>query len=1194
MKKLLWCALGLVALCSLLVVSASAQAVYGSIIGTFTDPQGAAVPNAKVTVTSASKGTIVETTTNADGNYSVGHLIADLYNVRAEAAGFKSFEAKAVPVAVDAAARVDGQFQIGGAQETVEVTSEAPQLKTDRADVATTFSTKEVLDLPIYNRNFTTFQLLSPGAQRLNWGHAASENPQGSQQILTNGQAFSGTGFELDGTDNQDPILGIIVINPNLDSINEVKITSQDYDAEFGKAIGAVVTSQTKSGTNELHGSVFDYQRSNSNFAKNPFTQADVEGGGKTLVPSGNWNQFGGALGGPIIKNKFFFFGDYQGTRSHIGGSASERIPTAAERAGDLSALGVNIFDPCTTSGGVFVPTCDVPLANRQQFSDGGVLNKIPAARLSPQSQALLALFPVGGVPSPDITSDNFAASGNNTLDSDGFDIRPDYYVSERLHIFGRYSLQKFTRSGPGLFGDVLGGVPLPGDPSVGNYAGISSTKNQSLASGFDFTFGPTLQTDFRFGYMRYHVGTTPGGAGTTPATDAGIPNLNLGDNYTTGMPAFVVHQRNGASDFDFGYSLGVNQCNCPLLESEHQYQYVNNWTKIKGNHSIKFGADIRYAYNLRVPSDSHRAGELTFDTSSTAGATPDSGDGLASYLIGATTGFIRFVSVSTDASETQPRYFFYGQDTWRITPKLTVNYGLRWEIYRPESAAGPGKGGWIDLGTGEVRIAGQDGVNLRGNTSTNLKHLAPRLGLAYQVSPSTVLRMGYGRSYDIGVFGTIFGHTITQTLPVLAQQSIQATENVPVVFTLAQGPPNGDPAAALESNCNPVTDPTGTQTQCLGVNGRPLYPGHKVGGGARPFNNSLPLVDAWNATLQKQITPSLSMSVGYVGNIGSHTSTDDSPTYTINDPTVVGYVRGCTFLAGSALLPDPATCGATGLPHDLRRPLYSQYGWTQGIGYFGNDATSHYHSFQLTAEKRFSNGLQFQSSYTFQHSSNFDGSYFNIDPAVSRGPQDNYRNQVFIFTETYALPFGRGQKFASGVGRAADFVIGGWSITSSSNFSSGLPFTPGLSSCDPSSDIGPCRPDKVGSVKDGTRTGDPRVGGYWFQTTDGVSLDSAGASAGPWAQPALETFGDVGRNSLRGPKYFNTDLSLFKDFNITEKAKFQFQAQFYNVFNHVNLDRPDACVDCNDNGVPTGGKITGLAFGSTMRVLTFGGRLTF
>jgi len=257
-----------VVFCLVVAMSApnsSAQAVYGGVLGSVTDPQGNAVAGAKVTVTSVAKGSTEETISNDSGNYTVSHLIPDVYNVHIEATGFKSYDVKGVQVSADTATKVDARLDIGAVSQTVEVTGEVPQLKIDRSDVATSFSSQTIESVPIFNRNFTTFQLLSPGAQIQGWGHAASENPQGSRQILTNGQHFAGTGFELDGTDNQDPILGIIVINPNLDSINEVKITSQDYDAEFGKAIGAIVTSQTKSGTNEIHGSAFDFERSKLN-----------------------------------------------------------------------------------------------------------------------------------------------------------------------------------------------------------------------------------------------------------------------------------------------------------------------------------------------------------------------------------------------------------------------------------------------------------------------------------------------------------------------------------------------------------------------------------------------------------------------------------------------------------------------------------------------------------------------------------------------------------------------------------------------------------------------------------------------------------------------------------------------------------------------------------------------------------------
>src|SRR5438874_4086148 len=316
--------------CVLSMPQAAAQAVYGSIFGTITAPSGAAVPGAKVTVTSATKGNTFETTTNADGNYSVTHLIPDSYNIRAEGSGFKAFEQKNITVSADAGARVDGQFQVGGSTETVEVTGEAPQLKTDRADVATTFNDKYVQDVPILNRNFTNLQLMAPGSQKMvGWSHAATENPQGSLQIFTQGQHFSGTAFELDGTDNQDPILGIIVVNPNLDAVTEAKVALQNYDAEFGKAVASVVTAQTKSGTNQLHGSGFWFRRSDAQQARDPFTQYKRDAVTGRFIPPSRWNQFGGTIGGPIVKDKLFFFGDYQGTRQTNGVSGLFTVPTS-------------------------------------------------------------------------------------------------------------------------------------------------------------------------------------------------------------------------------------------------------------------------------------------------------------------------------------------------------------------------------------------------------------------------------------------------------------------------------------------------------------------------------------------------------------------------------------------------------------------------------------------------------------------------------------------------------------------------------------------------------------------------------------------------------------------------------------------------------------------------------------------------
>src|SRR5499433_1989916 len=321
----LGCLVALALALAISVPSASGQAVFGSILGTVVDSQGSAVVGAKVTVTSVTKNTSDSTTTNDSGNYSVTHLIPDIYNIHVEAQGFKAYDIKNVQVSADTAVKVDATMAVGAVTQTVEVTGEIPQLKTDRADVDIQFNEKYISDLPVLNRNFTNFELLSPGTQKLvGWSHAATENPQGGGQIFVNGQHFSGTNFELDGTDNQDPILGIIVVNPNLDAIQESKFALQNYDAEFGKAVAGVVTVQTKSGSNEFHGSAFFDWRGDGQSARNPFTNPpDVP------LPHASFKQFGGAVGGPIWKNKLFFFGDYQGTRQTGGITNQLTIPTA-------------------------------------------------------------------------------------------------------------------------------------------------------------------------------------------------------------------------------------------------------------------------------------------------------------------------------------------------------------------------------------------------------------------------------------------------------------------------------------------------------------------------------------------------------------------------------------------------------------------------------------------------------------------------------------------------------------------------------------------------------------------------------------------------------------------------------------------------------------------------------------------------
>src|SRR6266567_2126611 len=661
---------------------ANAQAVYGSIFGTVTDASEAAVNGAKVTVTSQTKNVSTESSANDSGNYSVTHLIPDVYTIHIAAAGFKILEFKDIQVSADAGTRVDGQFQVGGASETLEVTSEVSQLKTDRADVAIEFNSKQLAELPVYNRNFQSLELLSPGTQILGWGHAATENPQGSKQIFVNGQHFSGTGYELDGTDNQDPILGIIIVNPSLDAVTETKITTQNYDAEFGKALAGIMTAQTKSGSNEVHGSGYYYDLDPVDPAKNPFT-------GK--ASPNNWKQFGGAVGGPIIKNKLFFFGNYEATRRTSGTTFTTSVPTALVRSTCLTAGTANcdlseyIGNASTGNGQVYNP---YQAAGSRTLYPG---NAIPQSDL----QAVDANFTGSGLttaesilaqlPAPNATGDhngtnnNYTANGSGSFNDYQYVGRVDYSASQKLQIFGRYTHAHFLLSGKPLFGDAIGG---PGLGYLG-LAGQSLINNYSVAAGFNYTLSSTLLTDFRFGYFRYNPHSTKFDAGnSTAASSLGLHGFNTSDVTTNGLPAFFFDGLN----MQLGEDLNIGRCNCPLIEKEQGYQFANNWTKIQGNHQFKFGVDLRHATNLRVPSDSNRTGEMHFQNDTTGDGLGSGGLDIASFLFSAVGHFNRYVGSATEPSavETQNRYFFYGQDTWRATHKLTVNYGLRWEFYTP------------------------------------------------------------------------------------------------------------------------------------------------------------------------------------------------------------------------------------------------------------------------------------------------------------------------------------------------------------------------------------------------------------------------------------------------------------------------------------------------------------------------------
>ncbi len=1102
---------------------ATAQQVFGRIFGTVTDATGGAVANAKITVTDQTKNTSSEVTSNESGNYERNQLIPGTYAITVEAPGFSKQSFKDIAVQVDNAARVDATLQPGNVTSTVEVTAAAPTLQADRADVATTFTAQQLVDLPSLNRNAQAYELLTPGTQRIGFAHASSEDPQGSQQIQINGQHFSSTGYQLDGTVNQDPILGIEVINPNIDALGEQKISSQDYDAEFGYVAAGIVNASTKSGTNQIHFTAFDYLRNNSpgftSFARDPFSEPNG-------APPFKLNQFGGSIGGAAVKDKLFYFGDAELIRQAFSGSVLTTVPTALARTGDFSeylqAGGVNtIYDPATGN----------PFPG----------NKIPTASLSPQALNILQYLPLPNLAVANPLIPNYAASGAGSRTANKWDTRIDYFKSEKDSFYGRYSNYQFTQSAVGAFGAEAGGPAFNGV----TFAGNAYARNQNIAIGATHSFGPGLINEFRFGYLKYFVQTTPNGVGTQPAAAAGIPNTNLDNYYTSGLPYFNF----GVTSL--GYSLGANSCNCPLTEDEGQYQITDNLVKIAGNHTLKFGADIRYAKNLRVPSDEHRAGEFTFNAATTglvnsgaSSATSGSGLGFATFLLGDVSSFQRYVSSSTTAAEHQRRWFFYGQDAWRATSKLTITYGLRWELVFPEEVNGAGNGSILDLRNGMIDVFGIGNVSVHGYQNSNYLNLAPRLGIAYQLNPKTVIRAGYGWSYGLGTFGATFGHNVTQNPPVLTKQQIDPTQSFGYVFTLAQGPPT--PA--------PITVPT---------SGQFLLP-NNVGANARPQDVRLPRTEAYNLTVERQIASGTSLSVAYVGNVGRHVAYGSGDGFSIN-------VNQANWIPG--------------VPLNERKPYYAAYGWTQGISLYCMCANNYYNSLQVQLVRHFRSGYGVQVSYTLQDAEApaADDYSFLYNRSLSFGRENNISDHALTIAQNFDVPFGRGRRYGQHLNRAVDAVLGGWNIAGVTTFYTGLPFTPSLGDT-----TGLARPDVGPGSRPSIGTGSPYATNQnrndWLSSGTGL----AGLSSA-FALPADNQFGNYGYNTLRGPIFINQDATLSKSFALTERLKYSLRGEAFNIFNHANLGLPNSNVNGSNPG-----QINAIAFGSTMRRLQFAMRLDF
>jgi hypothetical protein len=794
----------------------------------------------------------------------------------------------------------------------------------------------------------------------------------------------------------------------------------------------------------------------------------------------------------------------------------------------------------------------------------------------------------------------NYAGSGTGLFNNNQWDVRGDYALNAITHLFARFSRFTDTLTGKTMFGQA-GGAGF----GLGKYGGNSAGANDSLAAGADVALSAKLVTDVRLGYFRYNILTSKFDAGTDFATQLGIPNLNTGTAFTTGAPGFKIQdvgeqynvfpgQNQGSQ---YGSDLNINRCNCPLIEREDQYQVANNWTKTIGNHSVKFGADLRYARNLRVPSDNNRTGILQFSSGPTSQAGTNSGGlGFATLVLGDVTDFKRFVSTSTNAKEFQKRDFFYVQDTWRVGQKLTANLGVRYEFYFPESINGPALGSLLNLNTGYLQVAGVGTVASNMNYEKPHNTWNPRIGLAYQMDQKTVIRAGYGRSFDIGVFGSIFGHAATQNLPVLANQEIVGTGgNQSIAFQLSTGP----------------TAPTSTPVPS---NGLLPNPGNLVTSRSRPSPLRLPTLDAWNAAVQRSITPTLSVTIAYVGNKGTHTlgnnsdNTDHPNEAAITLPAQYS-VNGQALSydpKGPAIITPTSTATTTSNSTYLQRyyggklpacsdPAYASVGgvlapnggcgWTNDILEYGDALDTHFNALQITMSRLFSHGVSLNANYAYQHAISETTAFSTWSHLAVKGNESDLRRQQIIVYGLFELPLGRNRAFLGNANGVVNQIVNGIQISPVLTYSSGLPFTLGYSTCS----------NQVPSDAPCYVNGDPNSFHKHITGFPGNNLQYYGAytltgSSTPFSIPALDQIGTAGRNTVWGPRFFNTDLSIQKNFLIRERVTFQLRANAFNAFNHINFGNPG-------NNIDQPGTITSGAYPdqtTNPRQLQFSARVQF
>ena len=1065
--------------------SAALGQIAASLRGRVLDPSGAGIPNASVELIESAKNVHLSTTTSTTGDYLFTNLNPGSYSVSVAASGFQRLEHTGISVAVGQTVTADLSLTLGGDQQTITVNSDVPLMQIGTSDIQTTIAGPTIAAMPLNTRNFIQLSTLAPGV----------ELPPGTLLPRINGGRPRTNEYLYDGISALQPEPGQVAFFPILDDIAEFTIQANNVPAEFGRFNGGVVNVATRSGSNAIHGSLFEYLRNENLNARNYFASATAR------KPEYRRNLYGATLGAPILRDKLFFFGDYQGVKQLIGVTRISTIPTMNMRQGVFTGVS-KIFDPTTTQtvAGKFV---------RQEFPND-VIN-IP---FDSAAKTLLNRFPT---PTSSGAANNYTRTANDSDHQNQFDVRIDGAFRNRDRAFGRYTYYNEVElpvaplpDGGGLIsGTVLG---------TGGVVGLSNVLGQQAVFNEMHTFSPRLLNVFAVGYTRRGNSVVGPTLGTTASSALGIPGIPTNAAFNNALPLFTLTgiQQLGPSASTFAqFQTSV-------------WQMVDTVSYTKGPHAIKAGLDFRW-YQLNTVSPPNPTGSFAFTTTGTdqQGLT-NSGNSVASFLLGQVDTF----SIDLQESKIRPRDMieeYFVQDDWKVSHRLTLNVGLRWTLHFP-SVEKNNQGAVFNLGTQQLDYLGQNG-NSRSARELHYDNVAPRIGFSFLADPKTVVRSGYGIVFiDQSGITTPF---TTPQFPFIQNVQQKTQDSVNAAFALSGGPS----VAPI-----PFTPDAGL--------GQSVYTAKKTAGSG--------YVQQWNVALQRAITNNMSAEIAYVGSHIVHVGIPDS---NLNQLTTAQLAQGAALLTQATnpyfgQIPASSSIGTKTVSQAQLLKPYPRF--LNVATYRNNSGTTNYNAIQTKVEQRFSNGIAFLFAYT--HSKLIDDASSVFSTTVLSSPNssslvaaDTFRPylerdsssgdmpNVTSFTGIYDLPVGRGHQFAStGIANA---VLGGWSLNAIFSLQSGMPVTVTQATNNNSfAGFALQRPNIVGQPK---LPAGQRTPTHYFNTT-------------AFATAPQFVIGTASRNPVRGPAYRDLDMALVKHTKLWEQTDLEFRAEMFDVTNTPAFGQPN------------------------------------